>query len=1020
MNIPRTRAAFDQLDFMSKQKVKKKLLQNNYNIMCQVVNPEDLPLFAPVLHTGDMETLKLSRNRDSTVMVNMKLLSDITRSLRRDPTWWQLLEQHVQAQGNNDLYYAMNPWDNRDVPDGGAAGGGGGGGGGGGRPPGPPPSNHPGPPPPSGPGPVTSPMPRPPYPKCTPLAETQGIAQLLRPLCDNSSDWRDLADNMGLVLRDQREILDGSRGNDIHRLLLDKLDQRLGEAANIQLLTSGLLELGDTGRDILDRMVDRGFIQPLEGEGSAAVGEVVCVPDDNVENGSTSTLALRAPTPRVPAGNVGLARNCSGVQLNPTPSPTGPTGPTSNQLNGPVESNRRRNVDGSPSNPSDFARSNSPEELNMSCAQPIKETPYPTLEGILPPPREDPVPSGLSRSRSERSRRPPTHSAVHRTTSVPASCSGLTVDTECDRRLSSDSLTDNASQMNVVEPPVERLSEEEQKVLNYEPETRAAAMPSTSEGQEREERRPASSATQRSDSVQADAATSTYTQAATCENLSNVSETSVPEWIRQSQEKALHSITTAADTDSVSTAPSPQEPQPQSDDEGSLIHRRRGSDRRQHREGTTVHNYKIYGQVNMLLGEKNKVHYDSTSRDHDNRERQDTVDLPTPTEVHERPELHSEQPERVSEAPSDSLSSTERPSESGCSEQRAETPVENRTHSSYRPSPLDSVAHQTAVKQRLLNEEEEEEEEEEEDEEAHQVSVVSELYPDQADDLDVVNLRATGGQAPCTDSRVDDHDCRRMENSSDTRKNAMEPSKESFNTTGDNIVTAFSPANIGTTGAEDTSVRATSTENPGAMSRFRENIGPLIYPVEDPKVGAFRTENPGAMSRWAENTRGWIPPDEDASVMISSVDSNGARSMGSLQANACDTPPVLSANGNSSSSGRTEDVSTVSLMTESVPFTDDELLERECQMTSLDRGDTFDHTAASLDLPNSALAPMLQQQQQQQQQQAEQQQQQQPLPPPPSVEHQDMPQQEASNGLIRSVIAQAAFRSCMSTLAGRE
>ena len=56
------------------------------------------------------EELKLSVNRHSSASVISDLLLRIPRSLKKHPTWWEVLEEVLMNLEYRDLYYAMSQY----------------------------------------------------------------------------------------------------------------------------------------------------------------------------------------------------------------------------------------------------------------------------------------------------------------------------------------------------------------------------------------------------------------------------------------------------------------------------------------------------------------------------------------------------------------------------------------------------------------------------------------------------------------------------------------------------------------------------------------------------------------------------------------------------------------------------------------------------------------------------------------------------------------------------------------------
>ncbi|KAL8623525.1 hypothetical protein ACOMHN_058905 [Nucella lapillus] len=109
--IPKTKAEFDKMGFLSQMNVKDKLCQDKFSLICSAVNPQTLPRFAPVLDKGDLEELHLSIDRLSRQRVSSNLLLKITSSCRKDITWWGILEKVLLDGDAWDAYNALNPWE---------------------------------------------------------------------------------------------------------------------------------------------------------------------------------------------------------------------------------------------------------------------------------------------------------------------------------------------------------------------------------------------------------------------------------------------------------------------------------------------------------------------------------------------------------------------------------------------------------------------------------------------------------------------------------------------------------------------------------------------------------------------------------------------------------------------------------------------------------------------------------------------------------------------------------------------
>ncbi|KAK7110869.1 uncharacterized protein [Littorina saxatilis] len=150
----------------------------------------------------------------------------------------------------------------------------------------------------------------PPYPLTTPLANTRGIVPLLKPLCGQGNNWRDLAEAVGLIYGDQMDIKKRSKDNNIHHLLVDCLIHQYGDNATIQVLLDALQKTGTQGRGVVKQMVNNGLNRPLDENRNAAGAEGGGLLVSSVEDRTPNTRAPKTPTTKSGlAKNTGLAGN---------------------------------------------------------------------------------------------------------------------------------------------------------------------------------------------------------------------------------------------------------------------------------------------------------------------------------------------------------------------------------------------------------------------------------------------------------------------------------------------------------------------------------------------------------------------------------------------------------------------------------------------------------------------------------------------------------------------------------------
>ncbi|KAK7499424.1 hypothetical protein BaRGS_00009399, partial [Batillaria attramentaria] len=92
-DIPRTRREFEQKDFMQQKRIKKLLVTRHFDCFCQHLTTSILPSFARVLCSDDLNELQKRARIDSDSSVIFDLLLRIQKSLKKDPTWWEVLEE---------------------------------------------------------------------------------------------------------------------------------------------------------------------------------------------------------------------------------------------------------------------------------------------------------------------------------------------------------------------------------------------------------------------------------------------------------------------------------------------------------------------------------------------------------------------------------------------------------------------------------------------------------------------------------------------------------------------------------------------------------------------------------------------------------------------------------------------------------------------------------------------------------------------------------------------------------------
>ncbi|KAK7494894.1 hypothetical protein BaRGS_00013773 [Batillaria attramentaria] len=225
------------MSFMEQREIKRDLMTKHYDDFCQSMTPAFLQRFGSILHHADLDELQKRAHSEADSSVISQLLLKLHPSGK---PWWKILEKITLDTEHG---------------------------------------------------------PRPPYPSSTPLGDTCGLADMLRPLCVDQR-WRKLADLLDIVHREQRHIK--AQGADIHIHLTDMLVEKFGDAATVGVLIQALQELGFDGEGIVDEMEVQGLIQPVPREGSEAC-EVVAPRCDNPyeseNSGGTSTVTNQPPPP---------------------------------------------------------------------------------------------------------------------------------------------------------------------------------------------------------------------------------------------------------------------------------------------------------------------------------------------------------------------------------------------------------------------------------------------------------------------------------------------------------------------------------------------------------------------------------------------------------------------------------------------------------------------------------------------------------------------------------------------------